>query len=319
MEKNTFATSAYIGVEPQTAFRYLQDLTKLGEWTLYSRMKEQVDEDTWIGTASGYQQSLYYHIRRFEGLPFAGFEWQCGLEYKQYYHVYPVFLFPSDYAEPGTSANGVYFHWISFVGPKRRTPLIMEGIDIVHTSEARALKAALERSAGLRGPAAGRCRVKTHSVYVDAPFELLTGYLTDLANMTDWGHLWRAQGAVSPSQGTFLDEYGHPLTLATQAYDFSDSCMIEYEAAYRDSNLRTRTLALVVPCAHAFGEPSARGCILHRLTFVAVAEAGSRPYPRDDIAAENLNIKRLAEARAGNVASLARGFSYVATEEYRTA
>jgi hypothetical protein len=317
VEKNTFATSAYIGVEANTAYRYVADLRKLDEWTLYSRMKEQVDENTWIGTASGYHQPLYYHIREFAELPFLGFEWQCGLEYKQYYHVYPVFLFPSEYIEPGTTENGVYFHWISFVGPKRRTPLIMEGIDIVHTSETRALKAVLERTAGLRSPAQGRYRLKTHTIYVDAPFALLTDYLTDLTYMTDWGHLLRAQGTVSPDQGTFLDEYDHPLDIRTRAYNFSDSCMIESDASYQHSNRRVRTVSLIVPCSHAFGEPSARGCILHRLTFVPVDEAQAAQHPRDDIAAENLNIKRLTEAQAGNVASLARGFSYVEPEENR--
>ncbi len=315
MEKNTFATSAYISVSTDAAYQYLADLKNLGEWTLGSRMREQVDENTWVGTASGYQQPLYYHIRKLDGLPFPGIEWHCGVEYNQYYHVYPVFLFPSEYVEPGTTEKGVYFHWISFVGPKRRTPLIMEGIDLVHTSECRALKAMLERAAGLRSPAAGRYHLKTSSVYVDAPFELLAGYLEDLTNMNDWGHLLRLQERVSSIQGTFLDEYGHPLEIRAQTYKFSDLCMIEYDTSYQDASLRIRTLALIVPCAYAFGERSARGCILHRLTFIPVGGARSALYPRDDIAAENLNIKRLAEARAGNFASLARGLSYVEPEE----
>ena len=59
MEKNTFATSAYIATSEQTAFDYLCSLKNLDEWTLFSRMKEQLDEDTWRGTASGYHKDLY--------------------------------------------------------------------------------------------------------------------------------------------------------------------------------------------------------------------------------------------------------------------
>jgi hypothetical protein len=177
-------------------------------------------------------------------------------------------------------------------------------------------KAELERAAGLRSPAAGRYRLKTSSIYVDAPFDLLTGCLADLTNMNEWGHLMRSQEVVSPTQSRFLDEYGHPLEIRAKTYTFLDSCLIEYDTAYQDPNLRNRTLALIVPCAYAFGEPSAYGCILHRLTFVPLGAAPSELYPRDDLAAENLNIKRIAEARAGNIASLARGLSYVEPNEY---
>ena len=68
MEKNTFATSAYIGVPSKKAFAYLADLQTLGEWTLGSRMCEKVDENTWVGTASGYQNPLYYHIQTYRDL-----------------------------------------------------------------------------------------------------------------------------------------------------------------------------------------------------------------------------------------------------------
>ena len=58
-------------------------------------MKEQVDADTWIGTASGYQRTLYYHVRRLENTRFCGIEWQCGYEYRKYFKCYPVLLFPA--------------------------------------------------------------------------------------------------------------------------------------------------------------------------------------------------------------------------------
>ena len=100
MEANTFATSAFISTPLQTAFEYLCLLPNLDEWTLGSRMQEQVDSDTWIGTASGYQHRLYYHVRRLQNSRFCGMEWQCGYEYKKYFKSYPVLLFPPEYIEP---------------------------------------------------------------------------------------------------------------------------------------------------------------------------------------------------------------------------
>ena len=115
MESNTFSTSAFIAVQPEEAYQYLCRLKNLDEWTLGSRMKEQVDADTWIGTASGYQRTLYYHVRRLENPRFRGIEWQCGYEYRKYFKSYPVLLFPPDYVEPGSTETGVYFHWVSVI------------------------------------------------------------------------------------------------------------------------------------------------------------------------------------------------------------
>jgi hypothetical protein len=314
MEKNTFATSAYIGVDTHTAFQYLADPKNLGEWTLSSKMREQVDSNTWIGTASGYQHPLYYHVHTYTGLPFPGVEWQCGAEYKQYYHIYPMFLFPSNYIEPGTADTGTYFHWVSFVGQKRRTKLIMEGIDLVHTSETRALKAVIERTAGLRAPAQGRYKIKTTNIYVDAPFEMLVEYLSNLENIRDWGHLARPDGPISSERGNFLNEYAHPLETQVRTHRFSDVALIEYDSVYQKTGLYVRVPALVIPCSRAFGEPSAQGCILHRLTFVPTEESLIRIYPQEDIGAENLNIKRIVEERAGNLTSMAQGMSYIARE-----
>jgi hypothetical protein len=66
MESNTFSTSVFIAAPPKTVYDYLGRLKNLDEWTLGSRMKEEVDDSTWIGTASGYQRTLYYHVRRLE-------------------------------------------------------------------------------------------------------------------------------------------------------------------------------------------------------------------------------------------------------------
>ncbi len=148
MESNTFSTSVFIAAPAKTVHDYLGRLKNLDEWTLGSRMKEEVDADTWIGTASGYQRTLYYHVRRLENNRFYAIEWQCGYEYRNYFKSYPVLLFPPDYIEPGSAESGVYLHWISVIDPVQRTPMIMQGIQTVHNSEARSLKAALEREDG---------------------------------------------------------------------------------------------------------------------------------------------------------------------------
>ena len=102
MEKNTFATSAYIATPPETVFKYLCSLENLDEWTLFSRMIEKVDENTWIGTASGYHKNLYYHVKKIENEFFRGIEWHCWFEYNKYFQVYPVLLFPPNYIKPGS-------------------------------------------------------------------------------------------------------------------------------------------------------------------------------------------------------------------------
>ena len=122
------ASPAFISTPLQTAFEYLCSLPNLDEWTLGSRMQQQVDSDTWIGTASGYQHPLYYHVRRLQNPRFCGVEWQCGYEHKKYFKSYPVLLFPPDYIEPRSAESGVYFHWVSVIDPVQRTPMIMQGI-----------------------------------------------------------------------------------------------------------------------------------------------------------------------------------------------
>ena len=141
MEKNTFATSAYIAAPHQRIVGYLKDLKNLDEWTLFSRMQRQVDESTWIGTASGYQQPLYYHVKRVDYGSFHGIEWHCGFEQGVYHQVYPVLVFPPGYVDPANQEPGTYLHWVSFVDPARRTPMIAEGMSGAHTAECRALEA----------------------------------------------------------------------------------------------------------------------------------------------------------------------------------
>lgn len=312
MEKNTFATSTYIATNPKTAFDYLCSLKNLDEWTLFSRMKEQIDEDTWLGTASGYHKNLYYHVKKLENPLFYGIEWHCGFEYNKYFQVYPVLLFPPEYIEPGTDEEGVYFHWLSFVDPKRQTQMIMQGIHTVHTSECRSLKANLERKAGRLAAASGRYIIDTGTIYVDAPIHLAVEYLSNLENIDEWSHLVHPNGKISGDKGEFTDEYGQKLEISQRLHTASKYYLLEQEYFYPEYNFYQRSPALMIPAAYAFGDPEAPGFILHRITFWKVGKTQRHGKLQiEDFGAENMNIKRMLEAKAGNFESFNRGMSYV--------
>jgi hypothetical protein len=311
MEENTFATSAYIATPPAKAFDYLCDLKNLDDWTLYSRMLEQIDEDTWLGTASGYQNNLYYHVKKINNSFFQGIEWHCGLEYQKYFQVYPVFLFPPNYIEPDSQETGVYFHWLSFIDPKRRTPMIMQGIETVHTSECRSLKAILEKQAGYRMAAIGKYKIDTDTIFVDAPIELGFEYLRDLRNMEDWAHLLRANGDITPVSGEFLDEYDQQVIVTLQAHDLDNYYLIEQSYLYPELQFTQRCPTVIIPCSYAFGDPSAPGFIQHRITFWPTdKQLRHGKLQIQDFRAESMNTKRLIEAQAGNTGSFALGMSY---------
>lgn len=312
MERNTFATSAYIANSPEVVFDYLCELKNLGDWTLFSRMVEQVDENTWIGTASGYQHNLYYHVRKIETPRFFGIEWHCGIEYQNYYHVYPVLLFPPEYIQPGTDEKGVYYHWLTFVDPDRRTPMIMEGIHTVHTSECRSLKAILERKAGCTEAATGRYKIDTDTIYIDAPLDLAISYLRDLQNIDEWAHLLRPRGEISSQSGKFVDEYDRTVEVTFRTHELNNYYLIEQDYYYPDYGYTQRCPAILIPCSYAFGNSSARGCIQHRITFW---EQGKAPrfgkLQIEDFRAESMNIKRMLEAKAGNLETFGRAMSYL--------
>jgi hypothetical protein len=311
MEDNTFATSAYIQTDVETAFDYLCELKNLDNWTLFSQMIEQVDEDTWLGTASGYQHNLYYHVKRFDNPTFRGIEWHCGRDYKQYFQVYPVFLFPSDYIEPGSDESGIYFHWLSFVDPKRRTPMIMQGIETVHTSECRSLKAIMERQAGLSEAAKGRYRIETYSIFVDAPLEMGFDYLQDVGTVDEWTHLLRSQGTPNGETGTFLDEYDQTVEVSVRSHQLSKFYLIEQDYYYPEHDFIQRCPAVIIPCSYAFGDPTARGFILHRITFWPNHQPLRHGKLQiQDFGAESMNIKRMLEAKAGNLETFSQGMSY---------
>ena len=312
MEKNTFATSAYIQTSPKTAFDYLCSLKNLDEWTLFSRMKEKIDEDTYRGTASGYHQDLYYHVKKLENPKFYGIEWHCGLEYLKYFQVYPVLLFPTDYIEPGTDEKGVYFHWLSFVDPKRQTGMIMQGIHTVHTSECRSLKANLERKEGLTSASIGRHFVDTDTIYVDAPIEMGIEFLQDLRNMNEWAHLIKPDGEVSASEGVFRDEYDQKVKASIQLHGLSKFYLLEQEFYYPEHEYYQRTPMLLIPASYAFADPEAPGFIMHRISFWKADKSQVHGKLQiEDLGAESMNIKRMLESKAGNMESFNRGMSYI--------
>jgi hypothetical protein len=311
MEENTFATSAYIASAPEKVFDYLCSLENLDDWTLYSRMVEKIDENTWLGTASGYQKNLYYHVKKIENPFFRGIEWHCGFEYKKYFQVYPVLLFEPNYIEPGSDEKGVYFHWLSFVDPKRRTPMIMQGIETVHTSECRSLKAILERNEGCSKAAIGRYKIDTDTIYIDAPIALGFEYLKDLRNMEDWAHLLRKNGEIAPEKGEFFDEYNQKVTVTLRTHELNNYYLIEQNYYYPDLQFTQRCPVIIIPCSYAFGDPSAQGFIQHRITFwMTDKPLRHGKLQIQDYGAESMNIKRLLEAKAGNTESFARGMSY---------
>jgi hypothetical protein len=312
MEANTFSTSAFIAAPLETAFEYLCRLQNLDEWTLGSRMKEQVDDDTWIGTASGYQRRLYYHVRSLQSARFSGIEWQCGYEYKQYFKSYPVLLFPPDYIEPGSTETGVYFHWVSVIDPVQRTPMIMQGIQTVHNSEARSLKAALERRAGLTEAARGLYRIEADTIYVNAPIEMGAEFLGDLRTMESWSHLLKASGAVGRENGAFVDEYSQRVEVTLRTNKLQEYFLVEQDYVYPERGFTQRSPTFLIPLSYAFGDPDVPGFLLHRITFW---KNGATPrhgkLTINDFGAENMNIKRLLEAKAGNLETFALGQSYV--------
>jgi len=307
MENNTFATTVYAQAPPARAFEYLRRLQNLDEWTLGSRMLTRIDDDTFMGTASGYQTTLCYHVRTLEHPRLAAIEWQCGYRYREYFKQYPVFVFPSQYADPRGDEDGSYIHWISVIDPARRTEMIMQGIAAVHHYEARGLKAALERGEGIAQPAEGRWSVLSDTMWVDAPIAMAREVLADRATLAGWAPLFRA---VDAAAGSFLDEYARRVQVTFAAFDLGDYVLIEQDYTYSDLGAVQRCPVVLVPSARAFG-PDAPGFLLHRVAFVR--SDGSQTHGRTtaaELCAESMAIKRTLEARAGNRSSFARGMSY---------
>jgi len=303
MEQNTYATSIYIDVPPAEVAAYLQDGRSLDEYTLFSRMRERIDETTWLGTASGYQAGLYYHVRHRDLEQIQIVEWHCGRDYGRYYHVYPMLLFPPLYF--GSPEAGTYYHWISFVDPARGTPMIAEGLPIVHRAESHSLKAQLERRAGRRRGIPGGLELRSHTIYIDAPVGAAMAYLGDRANAAEWGYLLRRDGA------RLFDEYDHPVEIRLTVRDLGEYHMIEHDTHYLETGAIVRAPLVIVPAAFAFGQPEAPGFVLHRVTAWPIGRARELGKASiDDYDSEAINAKRIIEAAAGNLDAYARGCSY---------
>jgi hypothetical protein len=303
MEQNTYATSIYIDAPVADVTRYLRSGNSLDEYTLFSRMRERIDETTWLGTASGYQAGLYYHVRHRDLGAIQIVEWHCGKDLGRYYHVYPMLMFAPSYF--GSAEAGTYYHWISFVDPARATPMISEGLPTVHRGESHSLKAQLERRAGRRRGVAGQLALRSHSIYVDAPIAAAMAYLADPATATEWGYLLRRDGA------RLFDEYDHPIEIRLTARDLGDYQLIEHDTHDLETGAVVRTPLLAFSAAFAFGQPDAPGFVLHRVTaWPVTGERAVGKASTDDYDTEAINSKRILEARAGNLEAYARGCSY---------
>lgn len=308
LERNTYVTSAYIAAPQRDVTTYLANGMNLNEYTLFSRMEEQIDDTTWRGTASGYQAGLYYHMVRRDLGPIQIAEWHCGAELGVYHHVYPMLTIAPSYL--GSAEAGTYFQWISFVDPARTTAMITQGLPSVHRSEARSMKAQLERRHGHRRAVHGQLLVAAHTIYVDAPAGEVARYLAEPANLTEWSYLIRrtADGLV--------DEYDHPIDVQLRHRDLGAYQVIEHDTHHLDHgdavDACVRAPLLVIPAAYAFGQPAARGVILHRLSaWPATGERRLGKASVDDYDTELINTKRFVEARIDNRSAYARGCSYL--------
>ena len=300
MEANTFAITIYARTPPERAFAYLRRLQNLDEWTLGSRMVSRIDDDTWMGTASGYQAALCYHVRTLEHPRIPAIEWQCGYRWREPFKQYPVFVFPARYADPESDDDGSYIHWISAIDPARRTDMIMQGIAAVHHYEGRALKAALERAEGLDRPARAGLECISDTMWVDAPLESACALLADPAALPAWAPRFRARGDA------FEDAYGRRVETTFSHCDLGGTVLIEHD--YRSADALQRCPIVLLPCSGVFGA-DATGFLLHRIAFLR-AGAAQDDLTAQGLCAENMAIKRVLEARAGNTASFARGMSY---------
>ena len=229
-------------------------------------------------------------------------EWQCGYRYREYFKQYPVFVFPSRYADPRGDEDGSYIHWISVIDPARRTEMIMQGIAAVHHYEGRGLKAALERREGLAQPAQGRVSVLSDTMWVDAPIEHGARAARRSARRSPRGR--RCFAPSTPPQDRSSTSMRGASRSQFAACELGDYVLIEQDYAYPDLGAVQRCPIVLVPCARAFG-PDAPGFLLHRIAFVR--SDGSQAHGRTtaaELTAESMAIKRMLEARAGNLGQL---------------
>ena len=190
--------------------------------------------------------------------------------------------------------------------------MIMQGIQTVHNSEARSLKAALERRAGLTEAAHGLYRIEADTIYINAPIEMAAEFLGDLRTMERWSHLLKPKGTIQPDHGTFIDEYEQVVDVTLRTSRLEEYYLVEQDYFHPQHDSMQRSPTFLIPLSYAFGDPEVPGLLLHRITFWkngVVPRHGKLTI--DDFGAENMNIKRLLEAKAGNLATFALGKSYL--------
>ncbi len=156
------------------------------------------------------------------------------------------------------------------------------------------------------------CRIETDTIYINAPLSLGAEYLGDLRNMVQWSHLLKPTGVTEAQFGIFRDEYHQSVEVRVTSSSVGDDWLIEQDSFYPQHAFMQRAPALLIPLAHAFGDASVPGFLLHRMTFWRndmPAQHGKLGI--EDFGAEGMNIKRLLEAQAGNMATFALGRSYV--------
>ncbi len=335
MEENTYAASVFVQTSADAALAYLSDLSNLEHWTLGTRVHEQIDATTWVGSVTSSRDPVYFHLHEAAQFPVPTFEWQVGRSPGCYSAVHRWLIIPASLAHPGFDSGGVYLHWLSFSNPARRTVLANLGYDrTVHQTELRHLKAVLERAQGLSSAACASHRLCAASLYVDAPAAIIGEYLGALTNLPQTMRMWR-QSATAPgdlpaatASATFTDAYLRPVRATAQLFADTALALVTLQLAARtalpaDSTTTTAAatiLSAILPCAHVFGAPDASGCVLHRIAFAPEPEhAGSLHGPHDarDLFAESLSIKRHVELLAGHPDSFAQGYSYPSPAQLR--
>jgi hypothetical protein len=130
-------------------------------------------------------------------------------------------------------------------------------------------------------------------------------------SMELWSHLLKPAGTIAPEHGAYLDEYRQKVEVTLRTNRFEEYYLVEHYF-HPEHNAMQRSPTFLIPLSHAFGDQAAPGFLLHRITFW---KDGERPRHGklgiEDFGAENMNIKRLLEAKAGNLSTFALGQSYI--------
>ncbi len=301
-EKNTYATSSYIASDSQSVLDYLNDLKNLDEWTVNCRMHTQVDDSTWVGKASGYQEGLRYHIKRHSNGPFQGIEWHCGLDGKPASLVYPTFVFDFEKMGMPITQKGIYLHWIAFSHPVRRGPIYKYAVEPVHNAELLSLKSCLENKAGFSSIQEGDYEISSDTMFVDVDMNSAISFLSTPDAMTQWSLFVKADGTK--------DEYSRPISITSEVADFGTSKIIDMRIQHTDEGFSQFCPTMIIPASYAFNEKDARGVLLHRVYFTPKDKISYVKRVPEQIFSELISLKRILEARADRYESFNNGWTW---------